>query len=146
VAERATSVLFLCSGNSARSVLAERLLDRLGHGRFHAYSAGSQPKPAPHAQTLALLRARGYETAQLRSKSWDEFAAADAPRIDLVITVCDAAAGQACPFFSGAPARLHWSIEDPAAVTGSPAEVRAAFERAYDELEGRIEALVKERA
>jgi arsenate reductase len=143
VAERPTNVLFLCTGNSARSVLAECLLERLGQGRFHAYSAGSHPKPAPHPQAIALLRELGYETSQLRSKSWDEFARADAPALDLVVTVCDAAAGEACPYFPGAPARLHWSIDDPAAVRGSEPELRAAFRRAYDALESRIEALVK---
>jgi protein-tyrosine-phosphatase len=146
VAERVRSVLFLCTGNSARSLVAECLLDRIGHGRFRAYSAGSQPKAAPHPQTLALLRELGYETARLRSKSWDEFASSGASSIDLVVTVCDAAADAACPFFPGGPARLHWSIDDPAAVTGSAADVRAAFRRAYDALERRIDALVKESA
>ena len=141
--ERPRNVLFLCTGNSARSLLAECLLERLGHGRFRGYSAGSQPKAAPHPQTLALLRELGYQTAHLRSKSWDEFAAPAAPSIDLVVTVCDAAAGEACPFFAGKPAQLHWSIDDPAAVRGSEAELRAAFRRAYDALEQRIEALVK---
>jgi protein-tyrosine-phosphatase len=133
----------LCTGNSARSLLAECLLERIGHGRFRAFSAGSQPKSAPHPQTVALLRELGYETAGLRSKSWDEFAAAGAPEIDLVVTVCDAASGEACPFFPGKPARLHWSIDDPAAVTGSEPEVRAAFRRAYEALEPRVDALVK---
>jgi arsenate reductase len=139
-------VLFLCTGNSARSLLAECLLERLGQGRFRAFSAGSHPKPAPHPHALALLRERGFATARLRSKSWDEFAGDAAPPIDLVVTVCDAAAGEACPHFPGAPARLHWSIDDPAAARGSEAEIRAAFRRAYDALEARVEALVKERA
>jgi arsenate reductase len=143
VAERPKHVLFLCTGNSARSLLAECLLERLGHGRFRACSAGSQPKSAPHPCTLALLRELGYETAHLRSKSWDEFAVPTAPPIDWVVTVCDAAAGESCPYFPGDPARLHWSIDDPAAFRGSEAEVRAAFRRAYEALEQRIEAFVK---
>jgi protein-tyrosine-phosphatase len=143
VAEHEKGVLFLCTGNSARSLLAECLLQRLGHGRFRAYSAGSQPKAAPHLQTLALLRELGYATAQLRSKSWDEFVGPGSPAIDLVVTVCDAAAGEACPLFPGNPARLHWSIDDPASIRGSEAEVRAEFLRAYDALEWRIGALVK---
>lgn len=142
--ERTTSVLFLCTGNSARSILAECLLGRLGQGRFRAHSAGSQPKAAPHPQAIALLRERGYETAHLRSKSWDSFNGADAPAIDVVITVCDAAAGEACPHFAGAPRRLHFSIDDPAAVNGSTADLRAAFEQTYDALERRIEAFMKE--
>jgi protein-tyrosine-phosphatase len=144
VAEHDKSVLFLCTGNSARSLLAECLLQRLGQGRFRAFSAGSQSKPAPHPQTLALLRELGYATEKLRSKSWDEFVGPGSPTIDLVVTVCDSAAGEACPRFPGSPARLHWSIDDPAAVTGSEAEVRAEFLRAYDALERRIEALVKD--
>ncbi len=144
MAEPVTTVLFLCTGNSARSVMAECLLERLGQGRFRAYSAGSRPKNAPHPQTLALLRERGYDTTHLRSKSWDEFAGEDAPRIDRVVTVCDSAAGEACPHFPGTPQRRHWSVDDPAAATGSPGEVRAAFARAYSDLERRVEALVKE--
>ena len=143
MAEHEKSVLFLCTGNSARSLLAECQLQRLGHGRFRAYSAGSQPKAAPHPQALALLRELGYATAKLRSKSWDEFVGPGSPAIDLVVTVCDAAAGEACPLFPGSPARLHWNIDDPAAVRGSEAEVRAEFRCAYDALERRIEALVK---
>ena len=143
MAEHEKGVLFLCTGNSARSLLAECLLQRLGHGRFRAHSAGSQPKAAPHLQTLALLRELGYATAQLRSKSWDEFVGPGSPAIDLVVTVCDAAAGEACPLFPGNPARLHWSIDDPASIRGSEAEVRAEFLRAYDALEWRIGALVK---
>ena len=138
------SVLFLCTGNSARSLLAECLLERLGRGAFRAYSAGSKPKSAPHPQTLALLRELGYDTARLRSKSWDEFARPGAPPLDLVVTVCDAAAGEACPYFPGAPERLHWSVDDPAGVHGSEVEGRAAFRRAYDELERRVAALVRE--
>lgn len=138
------SVLFLCTGNSARSLLAECLLERLGRGGFRAYSAGSKPKSAPHPQTLALLRELGYDTARLRSKSWDEFARPGAPPLDLVVTVCDAAAGEACPYFPGTPERLHWSVDDPAGVHGSEAEVRAAFRCAWDELERRVAALVKQ--
>lgn len=144
MAEPVKSVLFLCTGNSARSLLAECLLERLGRGAFRAYSAGSKPRSAPHPQTLALLRELGYETARLRSKSWDEFARPGAPAIDLVVTVCDAAAGEACPYVPGTPERLHWSVDDPAAVHGSEGEARAAFRRAYDDLERRVSSLVKE--
>ncbi len=143
MAEHEKSVLFLCTGNSARSLLAECLLQRLGQGRFRAFSAGSQPKAAPHPQALALLRDKGHATANLRSKSWDEFVGPGSPAIDLVVTLCDAAAAEACPRFPGSPARLHWSIDDPAGATGPEAEVRAEFLRAYDALERRIEALVR---
>ncbi len=146
MAEPPKRVLFLCTGNSARSLIAECLLERLGNGRFAACSAGSRPKSAPHPQTLALLRELGYETENLRSKSWDEFAAPRAPSLDLVVTVCAGAAGEACPVFPGAPTRLHWSIDDPAAVHGSEATVRAAFRRTHDELERHIAALVRARA
>ena len=133
--------LFLCTGNSARSILAECLLGRLGGARFRAHSAGSQPKGAVHPQALGLLAELGYETADLRSKSWDEFAAPTAPALDLVVTVCDSAAQEACPFWPGAPLRASWPVADPAAVTGSDAEQRRAFERAYRELEARIRLL-----
>ena len=131
-------VLFLCTGNSARSVLAECLLERLGGDEFQSYSAGSQPKPAPHPRTLSLLRDRGYDTGRLRSKSWDEFAGSAAPPIDLVVTVCGSAAAETCPVFPGAPLSVHWGIDDPAAVEGSDDEIDAAFARAYAEMETRI--------
>lgn len=134
------NVLFLCTGNSARSILAEALLNRLGEGRWRGFSAGSFPKGEVHPMALELLGARGFPTEGLRSKSWDEFAGPDSPRLDLVITVCDNAAGETCPVWPGRPARLHWGIADPAAVAG-PGQ-RAAFAAACDELEARIAAFL----
>jgi arsenate reductase len=134
------NVLFLCTGNSARSILAEALLNRLGEGRWRSFSAGSFPKGEVHPMALQLLDERGFATDGLRSKSWDEFAGPDGPRLDLVVTVCDNAAGETCPVWPGRPARLHWGIADPAAVTG-PGQ-RAAFEAAYHELEARITAFL----
>ena len=135
-------VLFLCTGNSARSILAEAALARLGGARFRSYSAGSQPKSAPHPRTLEVLAQLGYSTAGLSSKSWDEFAGRDAPRIDFVITVCGNAAGEACPVWPGAPITVHWGVEDPAAFTGSAEEERAFFESIHDQLSAKIEGLV----
>ena len=136
-------VLFLCTGNSARSIFAEALLERLGAPRYRGFSAGSHPKKAPHPVALAILAAKGFGTEGLRSKSWDEFAAPGAPEIDLVITVCDNAASESCPIWPGNPSRAHWSHEDPAATTGSKAEVRDSFERVFCQLAARIDALVR---
>jgi protein-tyrosine-phosphatase len=136
-------VLFLCTGNSARSILAECLANRAGAERLQAASAGSRPKGEVHPLALDLLRAHGHETAGLRSKSWEEFARPGAPRFDLVVTVCDQAAGEACPVWPGHPVQTHWSIEDPAAAQGEPGERQAAFERVYRELERRIDALAR---
>ena len=135
-------VLFLCTGNSARSVMAEALLNVLGKGRFRAYSAGSQP--SGHVQPLAAQLAAnlGYDTTQLRSKRWDEFAGPDAPAMDLIITVCDKAAGEACPVWPGHPVTAHWGVEDPAAVAGSPEQVRQAFAHALHLLQHRITLLL----
>jgi protein-tyrosine-phosphatase len=135
-------VLVLCTGNSARSILGEALINRLGAGRVVAHSAGSQPKGEPHPEALRLLLAKGYDVSGLRSKSWDEFAGADAPRIDLIITVCDSAAAESCPVWPGGPVTVHWGIADPAAVTSSPAEVAAAFAVAYAQLERRVTAFL----
>lgn len=132
------NVLFLCTGNSARSILAEAILNRAGTGRFRAHSAGSQPKAVPHPMALRLLAELGYETGFARSKSWDEFAAPGAPQMDLVITVCDGAAGEVCPTWPGHPATAHWGVPDPAAVDGSEAEQRTAFGEAYQRLDQRI--------
>jgi arsenate reductase len=137
--DRFYNVLFLCTGNSARSIIAESILDRAGKGRFRAFSAGSQPKPHVNPHTLALLRQLGYDTAALRSKSWSEFAAPGAPRLDFVFTVCDNAAGEACPVWPGQPITAHWGIPDPAAAEGSEVEIAAAFNDAYRMLERRIE-------
>ena len=132
-------VLFLCTGNSARSILAEAILNRADSGRFRAHSAGSFPKGHVHPMALELLRARGYETAGLRSKSWDEFARPDAPELAFVFTVCDNAAGEPCPIWPGQPTTAHWGIADPAAVSGSSEVQRRAFERAYQDLARRID-------
>jgi protein-tyrosine-phosphatase len=131
-------VLFLCTGNSARSILAECIANRLGEGRIRAWSAGSHPKGEVHPLTLELLRKYGYQTRELRSKSWDEFTQPGAPRFDRIVTVCDQAAAEACPVWPGHPAQAHWSIEDPAAAVGAPSERLGSFERAYQELERRI--------
>jgi arsenate reductase len=135
-------ILVLCTGNSARSILGEALLRDLGAGRFAAYSAGSQPKGAPHPAALALLSARGHAVDGLASKSWDVFAAPGAPKLDAVITVCASAAGETCPVFFGAPARAHWGLDDPAAVTGPPEAVERAFAATYAALETQVRALV----
>lgn len=136
MAERTYNVLFLCTGNSARSILAEALLDRDGEGRFRAFSAGSFPKGQVHPMALEILNNLGFDTDGLRSKSWDEFAAADAPPLDFIFTVCDDAAGETCPIWPGHPMTAHWGIEDPAKVEGE--EQRAAFHRALHLLHNRI--------
>jgi arsenate reductase len=136
------SVLFLCTGNSARSILAESLLNHLGHGRFRAFSAGSFPKGAVHPLALELLKQRGLPTEGLRSKSWDEFAAPGAPALDFIITVCDNAAGEICPIWPGKPTTAHWGIADPAAVEGSSDQKTQAFLRALHQLELRIGAFL----
>lgn len=133
------NVLFLCTGNSARSILAEALLNKAGKGRFRAFSAGSYPKGAVHPSALALIEGIGLPTAGLRSKSWDEFAKPGAPQMDFVITVCDNAAGEVCPIWPGMPVTAHWGIPDPAAATGSDAEIAAAFALAARQLRTRID-------
>jgi arsenate reductase len=132
------NVLFLCTGNSARSILAEALLDYHGEGKFRGFSAGSYPKGQVHPLTLDLLRQMGISTAGLRSKSWDEFAAPDAPKMDFIFTVCDNAAGEVCPVWPGHPITAHWGLPDPAAATGTPAEQMQAFREAFRILEMRI--------
>jgi len=135
--------LFLCTGNSARSIMAEAILNRLGAGRIRAHSAGSHPKDRPHPIALETLRARGYETSKLRSKSWNEFARPAAPLLDFVFTVCDNAAGETCPVWPGQPMTAHWGIEDPAAFDGPIDEQRSLFQRVCDELERRIGLFTK---
>jgi len=130
--------LFLCTGNSARSILAEAILGRLGGQAFRAYSAGSLPTGHVHPLARDLLHARGYDVSQLRSKSWGEFAVPGAPPIDFVFTLCDDAAGESCPVWPGRPITAHWGVADPAAVTGTPEQQREAFRRAYVQLERRI--------
>jgi arsenate reductase len=136
------NVLFLCTGNSARSILSEAILNRLGDGRFRAFSAGSKPVGRVNPGALELLRRREYPTDELRSKSWEEFAGPDAPEMDYVITVCNNAAGETCPVWPGHPATEHWDIADPAGVGETDEEGRAAFEEAYAVLQKRIERLV----
>jgi len=132
------NVLFLCTGNSARSILAEAILNREGRGRFRAFSAGSHPKGNVHPYTLDLLRTLNHPVDGYRSKSWDEFAVPGAPALDFVFTVCDDAAGEACPAWPGQPMTAHWGVADPAGVEGSEAERRAAFTEAYRMLANRI--------
>lgn len=136
------SVLVLCTGNSARSILGEAILAKLGAGRLVAYSAGSKPKGIPHQGALRCLVGKGIDTADFRSKSWDVFTGPGTPLIDLAITVCGNAAGEVCPVFTGAPLKAHWGLPDPADVTGDDAEVDAAFEQTWVWLEMRTRALL----
>jgi arsenate reductase len=140
VADCPYNVLFLCTGNTARSVLAEGILRKDGAGRFNAFSAGSQPKGTVNPFALKVLDSLGYPTDGFRSKSWDEFAGPDAPVMDFIFTVCDSAAGEACPVWLGHPATAHWGIEDPAAVEGTDIEKERAFVQATKYLKNRISA------
>ncbi|HET7887182.1 MAG TPA: arsenate reductase ArsC [Bradyrhizobium sp.] len=140
MSERIYNVLFLCTGNSARSVLAESILRKDGQGRFRSFSAGSQPKGAINPFAIRVLQKFDYPTDDLRSKSWIEFAAADAPPMDFVFTVCDNAAGETCPVWPGQPMSAHWGIEDPAEVAGTDLEKEAAFVTAFRYLKNRIGA------
>ncbi len=140
--ERAYNVLFLCTGNSARSILAECILNRLGRGRFQAFSAGSHPTGRVNPHAIELLKRLNYPTEALRSKSWDEFATAGGPALDFVFTVCDNAANEVCPIWPGQPMTAHWGVPDPAAVTGTPAEIAAAFADTYRMLERRLDIFV----
>jgi arsenate reductase len=141
-ADRVYNVLFLCTGNSARSVLAEAVLNHVGNGRFRAFSAGSTPKGEINPMTLTTLREAGLPTDGLRSKSWDEFAGPAAPKMDFVFTVCDNAAGETCPIWPGSPMTAHWGIEDPAAVTGPDFKQRQAFDDALRFMRNRIAAFI----
>ena len=140
--EQPFNVLFLCTGNSARSILAEAMLNKDGRGRFCAYSAGSQPKGQVHPLAIEALRETDYPTQGLRSKSWDEFAAPGAPVMHFVFTVCDNAAGEACPVWPGQPITAHWGIEDPAAIEGLDYVKAAAFRQAQRFLKNRIAAFI----
>jgi arsenate reductase len=140
--DKVYNVLFLCTGNSARSVMAEVLLNELGEGRFAAFSAGSHPAGQVNPFTLELLVKNGYPVANLRSKSWDEFAAPGAPHMDFVITVCDSAAGEVCPYWPGQPMSAHWGFEDPAAFQGTDDEKRAKFQSVYHQIANRLKILV----
>lgn len=134
------NVLILCTGNSARSIMGEALINDLGAGRLRGFSAGSRPKGEPHPAALKQLADNGHETTAFRSKSWDEFSGPQAPQMDIVITVCDSADGEACPIWPGAPVRAHWGIPDPAAIDGEgQAE---AFALGYDQLEARVQAML----
>jgi arsenate reductase len=139
------NVLFLCTGNSARSIMAEALMNRLGAGKFRGYSAGSMPTGRVNPHTIALLQKLNYKTDQFRSKAWEEFSRdtiPDAPELNFVFTVCDNAAGEMCPIWPGQPMTAHWGIEDPAAVRGNDAEVALAFAEAYRQLNNRISTFV----
>jgi protein-tyrosine-phosphatase len=138
MAERVYNVLFLCTGNSARSILGESIVNQLGQGRFRGFSAGSQPKGEVHPYSLDLLKSLRFPVDGLRSKSWDAFAAASARQMDFIFTVCDDAAGEACPVWPGHPMTAHWGVPDPAAVQGSEIERRTAFRQAFAALGNRI--------
>jgi arsenate reductase len=142
VSDRTYNVLFLCTGNSARSILAESLMNHWGRGRFRGFSAGSFPKGQVHPMALELLAQMRMPHEGLRSKSWDEFAQPGSPSLDFVFTVCDNAAGEACPYWPGVPVTAHWGIEDPAAAEGTDTDKRRAFRKAFDLLESRIRAFV----
>jgi arsenate reductase len=134
------NVLFLCTANSARSILAEAILQQDGQGRFNAFSAGSQPRGTVNPLALKVLESYGYKAGAFRSKSWDEFAGAAAPKMDFIFTVCDTAAGESCPVWPGHPATAHWGIEDPSTVEGTDLEKEAAFVAAFRFLKNRISA------
>lgn len=140
--DKTFNVLFLCTGNSARSILAEAILNRVGQGRFKAYSAGSHPKGEVHPYTIQLLKGLNYNTDFARSKNWDEFAVLGAPQMDFVFTVCDSAAAEACPVWPGQPMTAHWGLPDPAAAEGTDAEKHLAFDDAYRMLNNRLSIFV----
>jgi arsenate reductase (thioredoxin) len=142
VADHPYTVLFLCTGNSARSIIAEAILNKIGHGRFQAHSAGSLPKGQINPNTVELLQGLGYNTSAFRSKSWSEFSRPGAPYFDFVFTVCDNAASETCPVWPGQPMTAHWGVPDPAEAKGSPAEIGLAFRDAYRMLHQRIDLFV----
>jgi len=139
MADTPMNVLFLCTGNSARSIMGEAIMNKTALGRFRAFSAGSQPKGQLNPDTVVLLARLGYDTSVLRSKSWHEFAQPGAPKLDFVFTVCDQAAAESCPIWPGQPMTAHWGIPDPAEAQGTPAEIALAFKDAYRMLSRRIE-------
>jgi arsenate reductase (thioredoxin) len=138
VSDPIKNILILCTGNSARSILAEALFNRDGKGRFKAYSAGSHPVGRVNSYALELLQDKGFDTSSFRSKNWDEFALSNAPKMDFIFTVCDNAAGEVCPLWPGQPISAHWGIEDPATVEGSDADKRRAFFHTFNQLQRRI--------
>ena len=140
--EKTYNVLVLCTGNSARSIMAEALINTMGRGRFKAYSAGSHPGGTVNPFAIEQIKSTGYPVEGLRSKSWDEFSGADAPHMDFVITVCDNAAGEVCPFWPGQPMTAHWGFEDPAAFEGSDVEKARVFERIYKQIMNRVHLFV----
>jgi len=142
MAQREFNVLFLCTGNSARSIIAEAILSREGMGRFKSFSAGSQPAGEVNPYAIDLLKSLNFDTSQYRSKNWDEFAKAGSPKMDFVFTVCDNAASEVCPVWPGQPMTAHWGVPDPAAVTGSDAEISFAFADTYRMLNSRISIFV----
>jgi len=142
MSQRIYNVLFLCTGNSARSILAEAVLNHVGQSRFKGFSAGSHPAGKVNKYAVELLKRQGLSVAELRSKNWDEFVAPGAPQIDFVFTVCDNAAGETCPVWLGKPMTAHWGIEDPAAVAGSDDDKRRAFAKAFAEMSRRIALFV----
>ncbi|KWR74681.1 arsenate reductase ArsC [Cupriavidus sp. IDO] len=137
------NVLFLCTGNTSRSIMSEALLATMGHGRFKTFSAGSQPSGKVNPFAIEQVKKTGYDLSNLRSKSWDEFAKADAPHMDFIITVCDQAAGEVCPFWPGHPSSAHWGFYDPAAVGGPDETKRAAFEQVFQQIKYRVEAFLQ---
>lgn len=142
MSDRTYNVLFVCSGNSARSVMAEAILNDLGKGRFQAHSAGTDPAGQIHPHTVAVLKAAGLDTSNLAPKNWHDFADEDSGKLDFVITVCDDAAGETCPTWPGEPLLAHWGVPDPAAATGTEAEISVAFDETYGMLKRRIELLL----
>ena len=140
--QKTYNVLFLCTGNSARSILAEAILNHLGRGRFRAYSAGSKPAGKVHPASLRLLQRMGLSSVEFRSKNWDEFAANDAPQMDFIFTVCDNAAGEECPLWPGSPVSAYWGMQDPAVYADSQAEQDKAFEQTYHQLTRRIQLFI----
>jgi arsenate reductase len=140
--EKIWNVLILCTGNSARSIMAEALINTMGQGRFHAYSAGSYPTGTVNPYAIEKARSIGYPTGNLRSKSWDEFAAPDAPQMDFIITVCDNAAGEVCPVWPSQPICAHWGFADPAAATGSDEDKRRAFDQIFRHMMNRVRLFV----
>lgn len=140
ISDRLYNVLFLCTGNSARSIIAEAILNNVGKGRFQAFSAGSHPRGEVNPHALDMLRRLGYDTNGFRSKPWDEFATSASPPLDFVITVCDSAAGEVCPIWPGQPMTAHWGMPDPAAVKGTPSEIALAFAETYRMLDNRLTA------
>ncbi len=142
MSDKIYNVLFLCTGNSARSIMTEALVTTMGHGRFQGYSAGSYPGGTVNPFAIEQIQATGYPLDRLRSKSWDEFALPDAPQMDFIITVCDDAAGEVCPIWPGHPLSAHWGFEDPAAVQGSDEQKRAAFRKIFKQILARINSFV----